>query len=434
MGEPPVDRGHTPPLDRRRRLWEIDTRLHCSVIGTCLTLGDLRRIERRLKIEPLKDATDFQIHGNFVVWAGQPGPVAKQMHKLLDRRYAVTIRRFAAAATAADVAGLWQTSRQDGDIPGPYWALLTHPAASEAQRMRAFGEVHMLSHLVGAANRTDIRRLMALEGECDALTEALAAAKRRQVQQERDGRRRIDQHAAEVRALTNRLSSVAALEMQVRQMEAQLHAFASGETHAALHAEVQDVRGQLAAAEERLVRAAAQNAALVTDNRRLQEAAAHNERTLHAVNAECDAIERLLREHLACACDDGTDTAAPAGEAIDLCGRRIVYVGGLGCVVPHLRALVERCGGIFLHHDGGLEEQTSRLDGVLGKGDVVFCPIDCVSHDACLRAKRACRQRATTFVPLRTCSLSSFADGLRHLAGSAASKPATDGMHHTLDA
>ncbi|QNT70826.1 hypothetical protein HQ394_17785 [Defluviicoccus vanus] len=188
------------PTGKRRRLWEIDSRLHCSIVGTCLSLGDLRRLERQLEIEPLQGASDFHIHGNFVVWAGEDGLVARRMHRLLDRRYAKTIRRFA-AATAEDLEVLWATSLREGDIPGPYWSVLTHPTAAETLTMRAFGEVHMLSHLVGAANRTDIRRLMILEGERDGLAELLAATKRRLVDQDRDDRRLLGQQAAEVRGL-----------------------------------------------------------------------------------------------------------------------------------------------------------------------------------------------------------------------------------------
>ena len=44
-------------------------------------------------------------------------------------------------------------------MPGPYWALMTHPRSTPALMVRAFGEVHMLSHLAGATNRADIRRL-----------------------------------------------------------------------------------------------------------------------------------------------------------------------------------------------------------------------------------------------------------------------------------
>ena len=60
---------------------------------------------------------------------------------------------------------LWREAVQRGEIPGAYWATLTHPATTQALVRDAFGEVHMLSHLVGAANRADIRRLCRLEAE-----------------------------------------------------------------------------------------------------------------------------------------------------------------------------------------------------------------------------------------------------------------------------
>src|SRR5262249_38906496 len=46
-----------------------------------------------------------------------------------------------------------------------YWATLTHELTTAATIREAFGEVHMLSHLVGSANRADIRRLCKLEEE-----------------------------------------------------------------------------------------------------------------------------------------------------------------------------------------------------------------------------------------------------------------------------
>ncbi|MBK8175762.1 MAG: DUF2325 domain-containing protein [Rhodospirillales bacterium] len=412
------------PDGRRRKLWEIDPRLLCSVIGTCLTLGDLHRIERRLAIEPLKAARDFQIHGSFVVWAGQPGPVAKQMHKVLERRYAASLRRFAALSASDDVAALWEASLQDSDVPGPYWAVLTHPATSEDLSMRAFGQVHMLSHLVGAANRADIRRLVALESERDALIEQLAAAKRRCAEQERDARRLVDQHAAELRELAARVAAVGSLEARVHGLEAQLAAHESGESARALRAELDAARSELHDSEGIISAQRASIAALTADTARYDQRLAGIDQMFRAASAECEAMERLLRQQIAPlvvgggAASDGSEGEGEGGDdaRIDLGGRRIVYVGGRGCLIPHLRALVERFGGTFLHHDGGLEEQSARLDALLGQGDAVFCPVDCVSHEACLRAKRVCRQRATAFVPMRTGSLSSFVQGLRQLA------------------
>jgi len=99
-----------------------------------------------------------------------------------------------------------------------------------------------------------------------------------------------------------------------------------------------------------------------------------------------------------------------------LSGRSIVYVGGRTNQIGRFRSLVEKAGGRLLHHDGGLEDGTDRLEGALAKGDVVFCPIDCVSHSACLRAKAFCKRAGKCFLPLRSAGLSSFVAGLHEVA------------------
>ena len=55
--------------------------------------------------------------------------------------------------------------------------------------------------------------------------------------------------------------------------------------------------------------------------------------------------------------------------------------------------------------------------------------MDCVSHRACIRAKRFCKRTARTFVPLRSSGLSSFVSGLRQI--SAQAEPAADGRELT---
>jgi hypothetical protein len=59
---------------------------------------------------------------------------------------------------------------KQGNIPGAYWAALTHPATTQDIVTRIFAGVHMLSHVVGTANRADIRRLQQLEAGNAALS------------------------------------------------------------------------------------------------------------------------------------------------------------------------------------------------------------------------------------------------------------------------
>src|SRR5262252_1427142 len=153
------------------RLHDLPSHLMCSVIGTCLGLGTLRKLVARFVDIDRERATDLEIHHAAVelATAGEAG--AKNLHKALDDHHAATIRRFRGAGSEAALEAMWREALQSGEVPGAYWAVLTHPRATTDLRARAFGEVHMLSHLVGAANRADIRRLVALERENAELRE-----------------------------------------------------------------------------------------------------------------------------------------------------------------------------------------------------------------------------------------------------------------------
>lgn len=95
--------------------------------------------------------------------------------------------------------------------------------------------------------------------------------------------------------------------------------------------------------------------------------------------------------------------------------RSFLYVGGRDCQVAHLRQIASNFGAELIHHDGGLREAVSRIDTVLPSVDCVFCPIDCISHDACLRVKSGCKKFGKTFIPLRNGSKSSLERALQTL-------------------
>jgi hypothetical protein len=95
--------------------------------------------------------------------------------------------------------------------------------------------------------------------------------------------------------------------------------------------------------------------------------------------------------------------------------KSFLYVGGRDCQVAHLRQIATNFGAELIHHDGGLREAVSRIDTVLPSVDCVFCPIDCISHDACLRVKSGCKKFGKTFVPLRNGSKSSLERALQSM-------------------
>lgn len=115
---------------------------------------------------------------------------------------------------------------------------------------------------------------------------------------------------------------------------------------------------------------------------------------------------------------NASETAAPAEtggrSASEI--RSFLYVGGRDCQVAHLRQIASSYGAELIHHDGGLREAVSRIDTVLPSVDCVFCPIDCISHDACLRVKTGCKKFGKAFIPLRNGSKSSLERALQTMS------------------
>lgn len=269
----------------------------------------------------------------------------------------------------------------------------------------------MLSHLAGATNRADIRRLRALEVERQELAEQLAATRCRLSEREAEQRRLTQTHEAEQRALTDRLQAALSAEARLEQTEERLRNYEEGEAVRELRARNIELASELDEARRELGSESRRRSAIEHKLSALDAAHQEMSSTVQALNTECDALESMLQSGI----DDACDGAGESGATVDLCGRRVAYVGGRAGIVSHFRALVERLNGHFIHHDGGIEDHEGQLGRILGQADVVLCPVDCVSHRACLRAKRFCKRTAKPFVPLRSAGLSSFVTGLHRV-------------------
>lgn len=388
---------------RRTKLWELDHRFHCLVIGTCLTIDELRRLARKAGLGLDTRMTDYQLHHSFVELAGDPVVAARVTHKWLDRKFSAAIRRFGACRDASRLGSQWDEANAHGEIAGAFWALITHPRTNAELNQRVYGELHMLSHLAGHSNRSTQQQLAALKRRVAELEETHAWTAEA-------SRLRIKELERRAEALAERAQRVEALERELVATRAQIAALENGETLAQLCADKDTFAMKLGHA---LMRAENAEREAGEWMQLALASATGPQAVLGPIPVFTDgAASDLPGKHCPPQCDalEAGDCPGP-----DLCGRRILYVGGRERQVAHFRALVERQNGELMHHDGGRNEGTARLDALIRAADAVLCPLDCVSHDACLRIKRLCKRVAKPFVPLRSTSLAGFVEGLREV-------------------
>lgn len=371
---------------RRTKIWEFNTNLHCSIIGTCLSTCELRQIMKKLGLAP-PGSTDHELHGAAVTLAGRHDSAAKLLNKVLDNRHRLAISQATKVDTEEGLRGLWQDAVRRGEIPGAYWATLTHPAATPSILREAFGDVHMLSHLVGAANRADIRRLCQLEADKTELETRL----QRQQQALHEA---VVTRDARIQGLNQALAQKIATESTTGVP-------GTADENAVLRQVVGDLERRLTGETRRRVASDARLSELQASLERERAARLKAEHDGMTLRDELDVIETSL-------------AASPDTAASDACvsprvnGITLLYVGGRPNQVAHLRAVGERLGAIFLYHDGGLENHSRLLPGLISQADLVVFPVDCISHDAAHAVKLLCRQFGKRFIPVRSASVTSF--------------------------
>jgi Uncharacterized protein conserved in bacteria (DUF2325) len=383
----------------RRRIWEISGHLHCSIIGTCLTTTELRQIFIKMQLPGVHKETDHELHVRAMLVAGKRELAAKLLQKALDRRHRSAITKFNMARDAEGLRALWSNAVQRAEIPGGYWAVLTHPQSTEDLARQVFGEVHMLSHLVGAANRADIRRLRELESENAALQEKVA----RQQSRLRDAVVKRDTTIASLHEMLGKaIASAQHVPKRIpecsNELEQQTTAQLIGELRRRLAAEV-------ASREKMQWRLETVTAERDTERQR-RRASQECERELRQ---ELESVEFSLFAQLPTFAGDDE-------RGIDLRGTILLYVGGRVHQIPQLRALAERSGASFLYHDGGIEDRSGLLEAQVSRADVVFFPVDCVSHNAVGTVKRMARYMAKPYVALRSSGLTALAAALRKIS------------------
>ncbi|AKU24390.1 DUF2325 domain-containing protein [Massilia sp. NR 4-1] len=383
---------------RRRRIWELGHTCHCPLVGVGLPLAVLRKLVGKITGGKVL-ADDYEIHVGTVSECGTRNKLSEAVQKELERRYAAVLLRFRAAKCSEQLAELWRAAVANGDVAGAFWAGLTHPRCTTELEERMCRDLHMIQHQAGACVRADLNRFNStLEDNTRQAREIV----------------RLQQRSAAVQ-----LERTAEQEQQASQLM-QLRAQLVGRDSIidSLRSELDQLRSSIPGLEtrERLAQRLSQ-----TDERerllRNQVAELRRELSLAQAQLQAQAQDATLNAALAA---DAPPQAPPVVEHImkmpvSLNERSVLCVGGRSGNVATYRALIERVGAQFAHHDGGLEDNANKLEASLAAADLVICQTGCISHSAYWRVKDFCKRTGKRCVFIDNPSISSLQRGLEEL-------------------
>jgi len=351
--------------NKRRRLWELSSASHCPLIGVCFKREEIRQIlSQHVGVDGHED---YELHVLAVSECATRSDVSRAFMKVLNKRFAAAIRRYGQADSAVQIEALWRTDISAGDAPGALWASLSHPACSKLLASKIYGDIHLLQHEAAAQARAGIRLQVNEKRELIELRAQIDSMKTQQCELREALRRQIDQLrndnlvlARQNRVLLEQGKRAAAKIQSVDHMVADLVAAKDAAEKALRHAQNQVMRLK----EQLHARDAVAGAGVVD-----------------LIDQETEATTTMPAP---------ADNADPTLTDQDLSGQRILCVGGRPSSISAYRQIIEQMGGRFDHHDGGVEQKTTRLDPSLTGADLVLCLAGHISHDAYWRVKKHC--------------------------------------------
>ncbi|WP_230410237.1 DUF2325 domain-containing protein [Undibacterium rugosum] len=350
-------------------------------------MTNLRRlINKALNGQNLAD--DYEIHVGAVAECGRRNKVSELIQQELDQRYNRTIQQFRLAKTQDAVVRLWIDAIHIGDVAGAFWAALTHPRCDTTLQEGLCRDMHMLQHQAGASVRADLSRFNALIEENALLTRELGRVQERST-----------------RLMTEKSNEIERLNTQLTQIRAEL--IGKDSSIAFLSADITALKTSIPDLDTRkrllykLDQMTERQTELETSLREAQVQLAEFTKSKDSEHKNTELLEPVIQ-------------VIPI--TLYLQQKNVLCVGGRSGNVSNYRDLIERVGGRFAHHDGGVEDNQNLLDANLAAADLVICQTGCISHNAYWRVKDFCKRTGKRCVFVENPSTTSLARGLEQFS------------------
>ncbi len=395
----------------RKKIWELESRYHCSIIGICLSKYDVEKLARKFSYSPSGDEPyhhEHQLHIFLVSLSSEKSGESKFINKYLDKKYKNRVKEYTKLKDDDSIWELFLADMQNDRISGSYWAVMTHPSASEALIKKIYGKIHMLSHYI-------VPKHFKYKTKLQNLVEEAACLKDRMEKQYVEFMRREKELLTRIRELEKEAKIQASTKKLLNQM---MHQWATNDNASQTQSksdvkELKDGSWQ-ATNNKRITNKEIKR--LKKENLRLIHSLEKKEAVIEKLESETENIRkqiRFLKNELnkpttskVCSCKDKNTEKCPGP---DLCGKRLLYVGGQNSLIPYYKKIAQKHGAVLFHHDGGKEVSVHRLPSLLSKADAVICPLDCISHEACICVKKICKKSGKPFIPIKSSGISSLA-------------------------
>ena len=388
----------------RRKVWTMSCEALFQNFAASLTPEFIVKLFRRHRY-PVPDATfnDVALFHLAHEYCHRDSPLSRQVQRYLNRKYEGLISRIAQLPPLSVRAETAKVLTQEAfsvanPLPGMLWALCSDPREEIRSIEKVFiEELHLRSHsMLLAQFRGEIRVGGDNGPDADAEHEAL---------QETVKLLETDRHE---------------LQRGVQNLERDNSRIRDENT--GLRNDLGTLRRRFAELEKQSMSQAMQGVK-AREVRKLQYEVARLNDALRDRETEVARLASMVasREPAPQLHEDPTPESmhyeSPLHEwpDFDLRGKRVALIGGLNKASGHYEQTIRELGGRCMRYEDRASQGQRKLASIIRQADVVFCPVDCVSHGTANAAKKLCRSLDKPCHFLRSSGISHVREKLREV-------------------
>lgn len=394
-------------LSKFMPIWEIETHFKCPVIGAVVSVEKHRQILKKCGYN-VRNMKPYEYHQQLMSKLFEENNVSIKVNNYLRsraRKSMLTVH----GKTDKEIRQLWKKQSAMGNVGPLMYAIVSYEETGVELLQDVYGEVHMQAH----ANMTqifDIRKKLA------------AADESVQREKKKIGRKKVE---IQELARTNKtlLKRNRELEQEYIEMRGRFNDIESKLSPDHFLAEENSrLKGTIVQLETGLERQNETIRIKEREKRSLQielfSLKQEKELVEEQMQALIDGISALnvMEPSDACSCCEDGCTGENCRKELcpqyQLCAKRVFMVGGITKMKSYYRDIVEKAGGKFDYHDGYLKQSSANLEARVKRSDLVICPVNCNSHNACLRVKKLCTRYNKQLKILSSSSLSAITHAL----------------------
>ncbi len=390
----------------KRRIWEFQSSTIRRLLGLSYDEKGLRRIFKDLKLKHDGNfSAPFEMHQQLAQICRTQNQHAKQVEKMLEKQFA-PYKKCAEISDPKKICEFMEGKEgtenifKDVPISALIWFAARNAAKDKSKEIetRVLTSVHLKEHQALRFYDELSRKLPGGKAEdiLKELSSAIESNEKLQRNYKRLEQKRVELISEREAIKADKIRLVQELEEQ-RRLNERLRRRVEESGGEAAFEQIESMKSEMELLREEINRLNKENTELIKVS------------AVATPNFNFSAKKGIAAS--ACNCNGHEVEMVP-----QLKGVRVAYVGGVESLESCYKELAESFGCLFCYHCGHCERGKRAIERLVEKNDVIFCPVDINSHNACRMIKEACKLRRKPCYFLRSSGLSALKRGLVNFA------------------